>query len=32
MIIGEYYSYNSDDIKLGINEKLDTQIEINKNW
>ncbi len=32
MIIGEYYSYKSDDIKLGINEKLDTQIEINKNW
>jgi len=32
MIIGEYYSYKSDDIKLSINEKLDTQIEINKNW
>lgn len=32
MIISEYYSYKSDDIKSGINEKLYTQIEISKNW
>jgi len=32
MIISEYYNDKSDDINLGIIEKLDIQIEINKNW